>query len=477
MNLVELLRGDDRPALIDPKRRTLTFRQLKEQVGRFAGGLVDLGLRPGDRVVLLVPMSFELYVCLLGLFHIGATAVLVDPKAPVEDILSRFRPVALIGSPRAHLLRLKVRALRGLGLYISTGFTPLPHWRLSSIKGNPPPVAPGAHPALLTFTTGSTGSPKAIARTHAFLLQQHRILGDHMDLGEDDVDLPTLPVFLLHSLAGGATCVLADADLRKVGSVQPERVLAQMAREGVTSLSGSPAFLGPLAHHLVERGQTNTTVRRIDTGGARVAAPVLRDLCAAFPKAVVTVLYGSSEAEPIALLDGRANLAALEDGERTGRGALVGSPVDAIEVRIDEDEVLVAGPHVNPSYYQDPEADARHKVQDGDRVWHRTGDAGFLDDSGRLWLVGRAGKRIAGRWPMTVEAPAELLPFVSKAALVDIDGEPQVACVLSQPPEDWAAQVQHAAGVPAFSLPSIPVDPRHNAKIDREALDGVLRRR
>jgi acyl-coenzyme A synthetase/AMP-(fatty) acid ligase len=197
----------------------------------------------------------------------------------------------------------------------------------------------------------------------------------------------------------------------------------------------------------------------------------------AFPEADITVLYGSSEAEPIALLDGRANLDALEEGERTGRGALVGTPVDVIDVRIDDDEILVAGPHVNPRYYQDPEADAKNKVRDGDRIWHRTGDAGFLDEDGRLWLVGRAGQRIAGRWPMTVEAPAELLSFVKKAALVDIEGAPHIACELSSPPPDWAAQVEAATGIPAIALPHIPVDPRHNAKIDRKALAILLQKR
>ena len=478
MNLVSLLRDEDRPALIDPRGASITFRQLKERVGTFAGGLVDLGLRPGDRVVLLVPMSFELYICLLALFHVGATAVLIDPKAPVDSILSRFKPVALFGSPLAHLLRLKIPQLRGLGLYVSTGFTPLPHWRLSTVRGAIPPVDGGEHPALLTFTTGSTGAPKAIARSHGFLLQQHSILGEHMDLDENDVDMPTLPVFLLHSLAGGATCVLADMDLRQVGSLDPKRIAAQMIRQNVTSLAGSPAFLGPLARHLVETSQTNRTVRRIDTGGARVSAPVLRDVCVAFPRAEITVLYGSSEAEPIALLDARANLDELEEGERSGRGALVGTPVDAIAVRIDDDEILVSGPHVNPRYYQDPEADAKNKVHDPDgRIWHRTGDAGFLDEQGRLWLVGRAGRRIAGRWPMTVEAPAELLSFVKKAALCDIDGAPQVACTLDSPPPDWAAQIEAAAGVPAFRLDNIPVDPRHNSKIDRKALAEVLKQR
>ena len=479
MNVVSLLRDGDRPALIDPQGRRLSFSDLRAQVQALAGGLWDQGLRPGDRVVLLVPMSFALYVSLLALFHIGATAVLIDPKAPAGDILTRFRPAAMIGSPLAHLLRLKIPQLRGLGLYVSTGFVPLRHRRLTRLRGAPPPLDPGEqHPALLTFTTGSTGRPKAIARSHAFLLAQHAVLRDHMDLTEADVDLPTLPVFLLHSLAGGATCVLADADLRQVGSVDPVRVVAQLQREGVTSMSGSPAFFGPLARHLVARGEALPQVRRIDTGGARVSAGVLRDLCAAFPQAAITVLYGSTEAEPIALLDARADLDELEAGERAGRGALVGAPVPDIQVRIDDDEILVCGPHVNPRYYQDPEADAAHKLtDDAGRIWHRTGDAGFLDDRGRVWLLGRAGERIAGRWPMTVEAPVELLPFIQKAALVAWQGEARVACALRAspaPPPDWQAQVRAACGLEPVLLPEIPVDPRHNAKIDRRRLQTVL---
>ncbi|MEL6346654.1 MAG: AMP-binding protein, partial [Myxococcota bacterium] len=122
MNVVELLQAADRPALIGPTGRRVSFTALKAEVNAFAGGLFDLGLRPGDRVVLLVPMSVDLYICLLGLFHIGATAVLIDPAAPVDQILDRFQPVAFIGSPKAHLLRLRFETLRGLGLYVSTGW-------------------------------------------------------------------------------------------------------------------------------------------------------------------------------------------------------------------------------------------------------------------------------------------------------------------------------------------------------------------
>ena len=477
MNVVDLLHDSDAPALIEPDGRTLTFTELRQRVGAFAGGLVDLGLRPGDRVVLLVPMSIELYIALLALFHVGATAVLIDPSAPVAAILSRFAPVGLIASPLAHLLRFKLRPLRGLSLYVSTGFVPLPHRRLSRIEGRVPDVNPGNHPALLTFTTGSTGTPKAIARSHAFLLTQHRILADHLRLAPGDVDMPTLPVFLLHSLASGATCVLADADLRNPGAIDPDRIIAQVKARGVTSISGSPAFFGPLARRLVGQDETLPILKHLHTGGARVPSGMLRELCQAAPEAEIAIVYGSTEAEPIAVLNVRESFEELENGERTGRGALVGTPVSQIDVRVEDDEILVAGPHVNPGYYQDPESDAKTKRHEGGRIWHRTGDAGYRDDDGRLWLVGRAGGRIGGVWPMQAEAPAELLPFVVKAGLAEVDGKAVLACELVDPPADWKAEVEAVVGnVTVVQVDAVPVDPRHNAKVDRRALEGILRR-
>ena len=475
MNIVALLQDAERPAIIEPDGRTLSFTALRQRVGTVAGGLVDLGLRPGDRVVLLVPMSIELYVALLALFHVGATAVLIDPSAPISTILTRHAPVAMIGSPRAHLLRLKLRPLRGLGLYVSTGFIPIPHRRLSQIQGVIPPVDPGDHPALLTFTTGTTGTPKAIARSHAFLLTQHRILAEHLRLAPGDVDMPTLPVFLLHSLASGATCVLADADLRRPGDVDPDRLIDQIRTVGVTSISGSPAFFGPLARRLLERGECLSGLEHLHTGGARVPVGMLKALCRAAPEAEISIVYGSTEAEPIAVLPVRENLQDLEDGARSGRGALVGQPVRQLQVRLDEDEILVAGPHVNQGYDQDPEADAENKVRENGRVWHRTGDAGYRDADGRLWLVGRAGGRVGGVWPMQVEAPAELLPFVVKAGLAEVAGEAVLACAVSEAPAGWEAMVTEAAGgVRVVEVEAVPVDPRHNAKVDRRRLEAML---
>ncbi len=478
-NVIDLLRPTDTPALISPGGTKLSFRALRDRVGQVAGGLKEHGVQPGDRILLLVPMGIDLYVSLLAVFHLGATAMLVDPSGPVDNILKRYPPTGMVGSAKAHMLRLKHPALRGLQLYISTGFTPLPHRSLKRLAAEVPEVDPGTHPALLTFTTGTTGAPKAIARSHAFLRAQHEVLADHMALGPGDVDLPTLPVFLLHSLAGGATCVIPDADLRAVGQVDPDPVLRQIDNQGITSTSGSPAFFQRLADRLEQTQTRMDGLRHIFTGGARVPSGLIDQLAVVAPNAELHIVYGSTEAEPIAVLDARRNRERLAQAEALGQGALVGTPVPAISIRIDAPsgepgEVMVAGPHVNPGYLDDPEAEARTKVRDGAVIWHRTGDAGWQDESGDLWLAGRVGEDISGLWPLIAEGAAERLQWVRRAGLVAIQDEPVIAVELHQAPEDWAEQLHHATGARAVAVEHVPVDPRHNAKVDRDRLASLI---
>src|SRR5688500_2783006 len=111
----------DRVALREPAGRTVTFRQLRDRVARLAGAF---GLEPGDRVVLLIPMGIALYEVLLALFWGGFVAVLVDPQARdrMRAGLERVGVHGLVGTPRAHLLRLLIPALRGGRLYASTGW-------------------------------------------------------------------------------------------------------------------------------------------------------------------------------------------------------------------------------------------------------------------------------------------------------------------------------------------------------------------
>ena len=471
-NLVSLLPNTSHTALISTQG-ALTFEELHNLVSRTAAGLHKAGVRPGDRILLMMPMSNELYISLLALFWIDATVMLVDPSAPLESILKSYPPSGFIGSPKAHLLRLKFKTLRGLSLYISTGFIPLWHRRLSETVEEPIPISDAIHPALLTFTTGTTGIPKAMARSHSFLLAQHKALAHHMDFKDGDVDMPTLAVFLLHSLAAGATCVLPDADLKNVAEVNAESLIKQLEQHNVTSMSGAPAFFNALCTPMLEWGQQNKTIQKIFTGGGRVMASDVQRLQRCFPLAKITIVYGSTEAEPIATLNAIERISDLVKGEEMGLGALVGQPVDDITVKVVDDELWVTGAHVNTHYFQSPQADLENKINDGEHIWHRTGDAAVIKGND-IWLLGRVGESIHGNWPMPVEGMVLQLDFVKQAALVKYQGSAVLVLVCESLPSDWRTQVARRTELPVILHDHIPLDPRHNTKIDRKRLSELL---
>jgi olefin beta-lactone synthetase len=498
-------RHPERPAIIEGRgrrRRVLTFGELANGVARFGGGLRERGLGRGERALLFIPMSADLYVALLGILHAGGVAVFLDAWADrtrLEGAVAAASPRAFIGSPRAHLLRLLSPSLRRVPLRIVAGRGP---WALGRIQGGIGPAAGvgGEAHALVTFTTGSTGRPKAAARSHDFLWAQHRVLARHLGLGEDDVDMPTLPVFVLNNLALGVTTVLPDFDPRRPADIDPGAVLRQIHDEGVTTTSGSPAFYQRLAAHAQTRGE-RIPVRALFTGGAPVFPPLARALEAAVA-GEAHVLYGSTEAEPIASIRA-AELARLSDGAGAV-GVCAGTPVAEVEVRVIglheprvgvgvgvgvgvAGEIVVAGEHVLKGYLDDPEAEAAAKIRDGDRVWHRTGDGGLLDAEGRLWLLGRVAQRVERAdgtwWPMAAEVRALTVPGVRHAAYLGIPGqgggEAAVLCMeVKDPPEDLEARVRRTlAPIPVDQvrvLARIPRDPRHASKTDGARLLEML---
>ena len=143
--------------------------------------------------------------------------------------------------------------------------------------GSPSSIAPvvdvpGDSPALITFTTGSTGAPKAAARSHDIPWAEHQALAGVLGLTEADIDLPTLPIFVLNNLALGVTSVLPDLDARRPAAIDPGLIYRQLLSQRVTTSSGSPAFYDRLARWCDANGR-ELPLRALFTG-----APVLPPL-------------------------------------------------------------------------------------------------------------------------------------------------------------------------------------------------------
>ena len=490
------------------RERRLSYAELETQVALAAGWLQSLGLLRGDAVLVFVPMSAELYMALLALFRLGVVALFLDPSAGrrhVELCCGRWAPAALLSIPRGHVLRLVSPALRRIPRKISVGgWVP---WARRWLGGTA--VAPvdsscadEADPALVTFTSGSTGVPKAAVRTHGFLLAQYRALAPSIALEAGEIDLATLPVFTLANLAAGVTTVIPDVDLRRPGSVDAAKVFAQVERLGVGRITASPAFFECLIAHGRATGRALPSLRKLYTGGAPVFPRLLDALREVAPMARAVAVYGSTEAEPIAHVAAE-EIAGDAEAMRAGRGLLAGAPVPEVRVRVLRDrwgeprpamseaqlaaetlgpelagEIVVAGEHVLKGYLGGV-GDEETKFRVGGEVWHRTGDAGLFDREGRLWLLGRCAARIddaRGRiYPFGIECAAMAFPEVRRAAAVAHDGKRILVLELAAGAraglaEEVRGAVRWAQVDEVLVLPVLPVDARHNAKIDYGAL-------
>lgn len=525
MNIAEVLchQAATRPesmAIMDAaggRDRGLTFAQLDRAAAGVARLMREAGLQSGDRVLVLQPMSAELYIALAAIFRLGLVAMFPDPSGGrelIERCCALQSPRAMIASPKAHLLRLLSPELRRIPVKFSIGL-PVPgaiplNRTFELSHGTPIHSCPPDAPALLTFTSGSTAEPKAALRSHGFLLAQHRAIEQALELKPGEVDLSTLPIFVLANLASGVTSLLPDVDLRRPDAIDPAPLIKQIEAYQATRSGASPAVYQRMVEYCEERSGTLPSLKRIFTGGGPVTPDLMDRLQRVAPQATITAVYGSTEAEPIARIS-RHEIATEDSAAMLrGSGLIAGRPVPSIQLRIISDqwgtpigpytqtefeaicqppgaagEIVVTGEHVL-SGYMNGRGDQESKFNVGAVRWHRTGDAGHLDDRGRLWLLGRCAARIKDAhgtlYPFSIDQVASRHPGVRRAAVVAHRGKRVLAVELvgrarkNLPLGALLDSLAFAKLDELRVLKHLPVDKRHNAKVDYPTLHALLER-
>lgn len=534
----------DAPAIITGAGRVVSYGDLAAGAMRRAAHLAQLGVGVGDRVLIARGVSPALYESVLAVFALGGVAVFPEPAAGLAGVRHAVRatqPKAICVGRLGLVLFALVPGLRGVicrsvaagwagGLLSAmTAWLGLKHGvRTQGVRTQGPceydggdgvlPVLDDDAPALITFTSGSTGVPKGVVRSVGFLLLQHRLIEGVRRTQASDVDLISLPVFILSNLAAGATSVLPDGPMTRPAAMDGRRLSAQIHRHGVTRVMVPPAVCEALLSLGVGSGSGSRSgsgsgafpgLTDVFTGGGPVFPNVLRGLARLAPHARVLAAYGSTEAEPVA----HVSVGEISDADwadmAAGKGLLAGHPIDEIAVDLVDGEVWVAGAHVNAGYL-DPADDASTKrVRDG-VIWHRTGDAARMDDCGRLWLLGRYGEgqhhavghgmrsgEETALFPFAVETAARSWPGVKAAAFVVMQGrcggdgrgpdtsqtseasvtEGRAVLALSGVGLDVADLRARAAALGAMEvvcLQAIPMDTRHNSKVNYPVLRRVL---
>lgn len=472
---------------------TISYAELKREVIATVRYFESKGIQTGDRVLVFVPMSVDLYRIVLALFSMGATAVFLDEwvsKKRMEMCCKIADCAGFIGVTKAHVLRFFSKELRAIPitLKIRHNVKADEKFELFSPKID--------HTALITFTTGSTGTPKAANRTHAFLIAQFEAIKHKLKPQPTDVVMPVLPIVLFINLGVGSTSVIYRYKSTKLSSINPKAVFDLMNKHKVNQVISSPSFITSLSNYAMKIGNNPIILSSIYTGGAPVFPKEAKLFAQAFPKAHIEVIYGSTEAEPISAVPVQELIAS----EGKQNGLLVGFPDASAEVKIipfrdevievDEDEVLetcpqgeigeivVAGNHVLTAYFNNPEALRRAKIWHGPKMYHRTGDSGYFDERGRLFLVGRSSQAIVVEneviYPFIFEDELQQIEDVKRGTILKREERIFVVVELESGADKVLVEKKLRAWLKVdFELvfKAIPLDKRHHGKIDAE---GVL---
>ncbi|NEO83533.1 MAG: AMP-binding protein [Spirulina sp. SIO3F2] len=549
-NLVRLLheRVEHTPAaiaLIDAQHKQYTFADILTASQRLAGYLTHCcQLKLGDGVLLLQPLSAELYIALAAIWQVGAIAVILNPLLGQRYIAHCAHEINLkvwLAPSWLFTTQLFSPTLRRIRYKIAVG-VPVPGtvtWQQVQ-KSAPKTDAVELNAeaiALLSFTSGTTGQPKPIARSHHLLLAQYQALAPVLQWQPGAQELTTLPLFGLANLVAGGATVIPPVNVRRPARVSGLKLRRAIAQYQIERIVAAPGILGRL---LLGASKPLPSLHQIFIGGAPVTQKLRDRLQHLALNAQITVVYGATEAEPIAvippaplgkggdwkipsivptfletegrppqmrsrspsqplaasppLIRGEGGINGLELSKPASfspnLGLFAGQPVPSLELRIldtatnqsalpnQPGEIIVRGAHVLNS----PHPQQRLTLQG--QQWHRTGDLGYLDVHGQLWLLGRATAAIREDhgilYPLTVECLVNELPGVARSALVQWRGR-RVLLVEWERHElrtencklktalAWA-QLDHIITVRA-----IPTDRRHNAKVNYPQLARWLR--
>jgi len=511
----------NRPVLLHPI--LLTFSDLCSRVNSYASGFLKAGIVAGTKTIVLVKQGPDFFVIVFALLRIGAVPVMIDPGMGVRamsNALLKTEAEAFIGIPRSLLLRFMFpESYRSVKIWISTGFCltgnclTLNSFKQTNKKISSCQSEPGALAAIF-FTSGSTGPAKGVMYKKYMLTAQIRILRDHFGYKPGEIDLCTFPLIGLLLMSLGITEVLADMDMTKPASFNPRKLISNIKNFSCTHMFCSPMILGRLATYGNINNLKVPSLTRIMTAGAPVLPSVLREARKWIsPGAAIHTPYGATEALPVTDICDTELLPLYENMNSYPNGICVGYPIEGIDLKIihivEESielwtdslstsnnkigEITIKGANVSQEYLADIDSDRKSKIFDSATgfYYHRTGDLGRFDKSGRVWFYGRKSQRVITDGPtlftITSEAVFNRHPHVSRSALVGINigisgRKIPLICIelrkgfkssrelkeelLRLGKQDPVTRnINHILFHKKF-----PVDPRHNAKIYREKL-------
>ena len=435
----------DRPLLWEERRGWVTAGDVDRASRQVAARLAGAGLRPGDRVLMSAATSVELVEAHIAALRLGLVVVPANTayrEREIAHIVGDARPrAAVVDDPdRAAWIRRADPDVLVVG----------PDVDLAAGDAGGAPVLDAVRPedpALIGYTSGTTGTPKGAVLSHGNLLASSESVRLAWRWTADDRLVLALPLFHIHGLGVGLHgTLLAGGSAVLLPRFDPDTVLDAAAAHDATLFFGVPTMYARLAGspRLGELGRL-----RLCVSGSAPLPPAVFDRLADGSGQRVLERYGMTESG--------MNVSNPYDGER--RPGTVGFPLPGVDLRLARDgEIHLRGPNVFGGYWDRPDATAAAFTDDG---WFKTGDIGDHDPDGYLRLVGRARDLI-------ITGGLNVYPREVEDVLLDHPGVAEAA-VAGTPDAEWGEIVS------AWVVPASPAAPPQEAELAGFAAERLAR--
>ena len=424
-------------AVIDGPAR-FTWQQFADRVARLAAAFVSLGLKPGDRVVLLALNSHRSLECFYAAMHAGGVIVPLNHRLSENEILAQANdcaPRIVVLGPDFAGLREAIEiaqdgSRRGI-VHCCGDPAPEGFHGYEELIANHQPAADagrsGDDLACLLYTSGTTSAAKGVMLSHGNFCANTANVVAELGMDNTAVHLHHGPLFHVASAARlFSTTHVAGTHVFLPRFVASE-VIAEIARTGITHATFVPTMFRMMLDEPSLKQADLSSLRFVSYGSAAMPEPLLREFMAALPEVRMLQSYGMTELSPVVTILGWRDH--LPEAAATGRLRSAGRPAMFAEVAVvgpddqplpagSHGEIVARGPMVMQGYWNRPDLTAE-ALRGG---WMHTGDVGYFDEDGYLFVVDRLKDMIItggeNVWSQEVENALAAHPAVSQCAVI-----------------------------------------------------------
>ncbi|UCF19810.1 MAG: acyl--CoA ligase [Gemmatimonadota bacterium] len=413
--------GPESPFITEESGQTYTYGEVLGRARRFAGGLIESGIQPGDRVLLLLPNGIDYLAAYYGTLLVGAIAVGLQPGTTtraLEHVTANCQPKLLVVDP-------------------GRGATP----ELSDLARHPveelsraapleeSPAGGGTDIAQIIYTSGTTGKAKGVTLSHAALRANTDGIVEYLELTASDRVGVVLDFVYSYGNSLLQTHCRVGGSLALLGSMAfPVNVAERLEQRACTGLSGVPSTFALLLQRGHLENHSLPSLRYLTCAGGALPTANLHRLQRLFPDVKVFLMYGQTEAS--------ARLSYLPPQQLRGRPNSIGTGMPGVTLEVlaedgrpispgEEGEIVASGENLMTGYWNDPEATAA-VIVDG-KLW--TGDLAMVDEDGFIFITGR-------RSDLIKTGAYRVHPKEVEEAIVEMDGIHECV-VVGAPHETW----------------------------------------